>query len=140
MNDHEFTVHGDPVPWQRTGLSSRRGFYTPAATRNYEQLVADLARIAKYRAKARTITGPVALTMRFFRASARPCDIDNLAKAIQDALNGVSFKDDSQVVWSLSVKTIDPDDPRVEVEVRELPVDAWPAAKRKRVRRRSRKK
>lgn len=35
--------------------------------------------------------------------SARP-DLDNIEKAVMDALNGLAFKDDSQVVGKLSLK------------------------------------
>jgi len=46
-------------------------------------------------------------------------DIDNYQKAIFDALNGIIYKDDSQIV-DLNVSKFYSDDPRVQVSVREL--------------------
>lgn len=46
-------------------------------------------------------------------------DIDNLAKSILDALNGVIYKDDSQVVVLTLQKYYD-DDPRAEITIEEM--------------------
>ena len=45
-------------------------------------------------------------------------DADNLAKAVLDALNGIAYYDDSQVV-TLTVDKLYSDTPRVEVEITE---------------------
>ena len=89
--------------------------FTPAKTVAYESLIALAAQQAM--AGATLITGPVSLTVQMFhpiRASwskkkqadalanrVRPtikCDADNCMKAVCDALNGVAWKDDVQVV------------------------------------------
>lgn len=49
------------------------------------------------------------------RPTTKP-DIENVSKAILDALNGIAYLDDSQVV-SLSIKKFYDDNPRVEVTV-----------------------
>ena len=46
-------------------------------------------------------------------------DIDNIAKCILDALNGVAFHDDTQVVRLMMEKVYD-ERPRVEVEIKEI--------------------
>lgn len=43
-------------------------------------------------------------------------DLDNIAKAIADALNGVAYLDDSQIV-SLNVSKVYAENPRVEVSI-----------------------
>lgn len=43
-------------------------------------------------------------------------DWDNIGKGISDALNGIAWKDDSQVYWS-NVKKVYGAEPRVEVSV-----------------------
>jgi Holliday junction resolvase RusA-like endonuclease len=45
-------------------------------------------------------------------------DLDNIAKIIADSLNGVAYRDDSQIVES-SVAKFYSDFPRVEVEIYE---------------------
>lgn len=93
--------------------------YTPKATRDYEEQV----RYYYDRDVGNPPTDkPVMLTLCFNFAqpkggsvrnkrtvigtcpySSRP-DLDNVEKAIQDALNGVAFKDDSQIVAKVSLK------------------------------------
>ena len=46
-------------------------------------------------------------------------DCDNVAKIILDALNGIAYKDDSQVV-KLTIEKYFSYEPRVEVEIKEL--------------------
>ena len=46
-------------------------------------------------------------------------DIDNIVKALQDALNGLAYKDDSSIVY-LSVAKCYSEIPRVEVILREI--------------------
>lgn len=46
-------------------------------------------------------------------------DIDNYVKAILDALNGVAFRDDKQII-SLKAKKLYSDKPRTEIEIKEI--------------------
>lgn len=108
-----FRVPGDPIPkgrprTQRPGAVARRP-YTPIRTRNFESRVKDAA--AAY--QVRRIVGPVELLIvarwswpksylrkrtvleEAFKSTG--ADADNIAKAIQDALNGIAFDDDRQV-------------------------------------------
>ena len=45
-------------------------------------------------------------------------DLDNIAKAILDSLNGIAYKDDSQIV-SLLISKKYSDRPRVEIALKE---------------------
>ena len=118
----QFTVPGQPQGKGRPRFSRAGGFvrtYTPAATRSYE----DAIRIAAVRAGAEVMTGPLRMKIYACRqvpASAskrevsellagmaycttRP-DWDNLGKICSDALNGVCYEDDSQIVDARVVK------------------------------------
>ena len=87
-------VPGRPVPKGRPRVV-RGHAYTPAATVVAEHRIAFLARAVG----ARPIECPVAVRAEFFFKDGRArADIDNLAKLVLDALNGVAFKDDRQVV------------------------------------------
>ena len=79
--------------------------YTPTKTREWEHLIKLVAQ-----GKVKTLmTGPLEIDVSFFLPrpkslpkkiayhTKRP-DLDNLLKSVLDALNGVVFKDDSQVV------------------------------------------
>jgi Holliday junction resolvase RusA-like endonuclease len=99
-----------PVAWQRVQRDRRGTIYVPKRTRSYK---ADVALWASKYVKA-PITGPIKLTLHFFMARPKKPtnlyprgDIDNYAKGIQDALNGVVFVDDSQIVELTAKKMYD---------------------------------
>ena len=62
---------------------------------------------------------PVALTVHLFRPR-KAGDLDNYLKSLQDALKGVAWLDDSQVVEIHAFRHDDKDNPRVEIEILEV--------------------
>lgn len=131
-----FTIPGEPVAKGRARSFVRNGHvahYTPEKTARYENLVKLAAQQAM--GDMAPAEGAVALIVRAFmgiptswsqkkqRAAAlgeitptkRP-DLDNIVKAVKDGANGVTWKDDSQVVDVRASKRYGT--PRVEVEVR----------------------
>lgn len=131
-----FTVPGEPVAKGRARAFVRGGHvghYTPEKTVKYEKLVGDVAKQAM--GAMQPTAGACALVVRAYmgipvswsqkkqRAAAlgeitptkRP-DLDNIVKAIKDGANGVTWKDDSQVIDVRASKRYGT--PRVEVEVR----------------------
>lgn len=95
--------------------------YTDSKTRDYESKIADRAR--KAMGETPPLLSPVSVSMYFrlpvptstpqkrvasllgglVRPTKKP-DLDNLDKAVLDALNGIVYKDDSQVVTIHSKK------------------------------------
>lgn len=68
------------------------------------------------------LDGPVAVTIIVFRPRRRG-DIDNIAKAILDALNEVAYLDDGQVVQLSMTRYDDARNPRVLVRVNRVGAD-----------------
>lgn len=62
------------------------------------------------------LAGPVVASVVVYRAR-RAGDLDNSLKVLLDALNGVAFEDDSQVIEIHARREDDPSNPRVEVRV-----------------------
>lgn len=62
--------------------------------------------------------GPVAVTVRLYRPQ-RSGDLDNRLKVLLDSLNGLAWRDDSQVVELHAYRHDDKKYPRVEVEIEE---------------------
>lgn len=62
------------------------------------------------------LTGPVAVFFDVHRPRRRG-DLDNILKAVLDAMNGVAYLDDDQVVEIHAVRYDDKRAPRVEVHV-----------------------
>jgi len=109
-----FTVPGNPVPWQRA--QSRRGQrFTAPETRRFQAKVQAHAR----QARAKPLAGPVLLAVDFYRETAHACDLDNLIKTVSDALNGIAYEDDRQIVAILATKNVDRSCPRVMITVSE---------------------
>jgi crossover junction endodeoxyribonuclease RusA len=112
MTAFSFVVPGDPRPKQRPRHGNGHT-YTAAETVHAENVVKNHAR----RARAPKLLGPVVLELKFFRATRRRCDLDNLAKLVQDALNGIAYRDDDQIVSLVASKAHDAANPRTEVTV-----------------------
>lgn len=109
-----FTVDGDPVPKGRARVARGRA-YTPARTVHAENVVAW---------QARTALGPrqpsrelLSVRIVFHVGNRRRRDLDNLAKTVLDALNGIVWVDDSQIAVLDLRRRLDPACPRTEVSV-----------------------
>lgn len=131
-----FSLNGEPRGKGRPRVDTRGAFpriHTDSKTAKYERSVAKAA-MAQMVGRA-PLQGPLSVSLRFRmpiaksatkRAKAamaageiahqgRP-DLDNMAKAIFDALNGVVFVDDSQIVRSFCTKLY-AEQPGVDVRV-----------------------
>lgn len=109
--------------------------YDPAKSRDYKKYVRLTARS---QVPNKPLESPVSVLIKVYReipksfskkrrnqceeGLLRPVtrpDADNYAKSIIDGLNGVIFKDDSQIV-DLTVSKFYSKNPRVEVEIKEV--------------------
>ena len=133
----KLTVPGEPKGKARPRFSRTTGTtYTPSNTAEYESRVLYFfkmeypdwkptekpvsVRILAYYQIPKSSSMKRASQMKIgrIRPTKRP-DADNIAKAICDALNGVTYRDDAQIV-SLGVHKLYSTDPRVEVMIKEL--------------------
>ncbi|HPU35322.1 MAG TPA: RusA family crossover junction endodeoxyribonuclease [Bacillota bacterium] len=87
-----FTIPGRPVPKQRPRAGKNGNIYTPKNCREYEKAVGRAAR----EVFVNPYDGPVELQVKIYLAS-KGGDLDNYIKAISDGLNGIAWRDDSQV-------------------------------------------
>jgi len=127
------TIPGPPVGKQRARVTRTGHAYTPAKTVNYEALVKQTF-AAKYPDFV-PLSGPVRMGLWILlmpsKETARKIkkgikvyptikpDIDNVFKIIADALSGLAFVDDKQIVESDLSKHY-ADRPMVEVVIKEL--------------------
>lgn len=89
-----FFVPGIPVPKARPRVTKFGNTYTPKRTVTWEKDVADVAKTVM--GDREPVAGPVRLILDF--TGARPnADLDNLIKAVEDALNGICYVDDHQI-------------------------------------------
>ena len=104
----QFEVYGPPVGKQRARVT-KRGVFTPLKTKAFERSVKDRCRLAVHEfGVERGYEWPkhatYALVVRAYHGDRRRRDVDNVAKAVMDAMNGVGYDDDSQVTALLTWK------------------------------------
>ena len=109
-----FNIYGDPVPKKRPRFTKTGRTYTPKETMTYEAEVAKMAKSAM--GSTDPLETPVgafiyinyAIPPSYSKKRREAClnrserpkrhDIDNVAKAVLDACNGIVYIDDVQVV------------------------------------------
>lgn len=126
----EFTVYGVPLPKARPRVvrlpNGKIQTFTPDRTKAWEESIQGQA--LQHRPE-KLFEGALLLTLGFHlmrpksapkkrRYPDRRPDLDNLTKAVKDALNGVVWRDDAQIVAMLVYKQYG-DPPRVEICVEE---------------------
>lgn len=118
MAHYEFTVPGKPFGKQRPRVARTGHAYTPKETVSYENLVR-MTFVEKYPEVIPTGSPVILQVVAAFpipqswpkkkvRAAlagdicpGKP-DIDNVLKIIQDALNGIAYKDDA-LIWNATI-------------------------------------
>lgn len=107
-------MHRFPLPpsankyWRYAGGK----VYTTHEAKRYKEVVAMLARVDG----AKLLTGPVAVTVAIYRAR-KAGDLDNFLKILIDALQGICYRNDSQIVEINAMLHDDRHEPRCEVSV-----------------------
>lgn len=117
----EFSVSMEPVPKARPRVVQGRPSYTPARTAKAERRISTTARDTMMANGVTAAKGPVMLACTFIIPQAKSWpkwkkraragvlhtstpDLDNLFKLVEDALNGVAYQDDRQIVATKAVK------------------------------------
>lgn len=121
----DIVFHGTPIGKARPRFGRAKSgnivTYTPAKTTNFERDLRSLAQVAMV--GKTVIEGAVKVTITAYFShktktgwhTSRP-DLDNIVKAVLDALNGIVFDDDAAVCELVAFKKYDNDE-RVEVQV-----------------------
>lgn len=134
----EFTVAGEPVAQGRPRFSTRGSFvkaYDPAKSKDYKAYVKLVAAAAMNERSLKPFDGAISVDIKAFvsvpkskskkfREAALICEIrptkkpdcDNIAKILLDAMTGIVYEDDKQIV-KLSVEKYYDEVPRVEVAI-----------------------
>lgn len=113
----ELFIPGRPVPWARTSTHQGRRI-TPLKQRDHKTTIAENAALLVAGFTPMYPAGEPLFMDLFFcypmpkrpktsHPTGRP-DIDNLVKMVADALNGLIYADDSQVVELRAIKTYSP--------------------------------
>lgn len=115
-NSVSFFVEGNPVPKQ-SYRAVKGGGYTDPRVKNWANTVAHVAKMNMI--DKDLFTGNISVELQFFLPDKRRKDWDNLAKNVMDALNGIVYRDDSQVTMATIEKAYDKNEPGVYVLIME---------------------
>lgn len=128
----KIVIPGKPMAKQRPRLG-KVGVYTPNPTLNYENFV----KWCFKESSGKMLNGEIIVMIKAYfpvlksvskkqrekmlqdeiKPAKKP-DLDNIAKIVLDSLNGLAYKDDSQVV-KMQIEKYYSDSPRVEVYLKE---------------------
>ncbi len=120
-----FIVKGKPVGKQRPRFTKLGHCYTPKETKDYENCIKRAYIIASNNFK---FEKDVQIIVRVYYLKAKSNksnyvnikpDLDNVIKVVLDALNGIAYADDKQVINIQGMKVWTDIEPFVEVEVHE---------------------
>lgn len=78
----------------------------------------DVAILAK-RQGAKILFGDLSVTFRVFRPK-KIGDLDNRLKISQDALKGICFEDDRQIIEIHAFRFDDKENPRIEIDIKKV--------------------
>lgn len=71
--------------------------------------------------KRKPVTSPLQVSVTVYFGTKRKADVDNFNKLWLDALTGIVYEDDSQIEELTVRRAYDKANPRLEIEVNELP-------------------
>jgi len=77
----------------------------------------DYAYQAKQQHKKPPLEEDLSIGLKIYHKDKRKHDIDNYCKLVFDALNGILWKDDNQIIELIIQKYIDKEKPRLEIIV-----------------------
>lgn len=133
MMQTEFKVDGEPQGKARPRVT-RYGVYTPKKTVEYEKSIKNaflsaggrmtespvkVSVLAYYKIpKSASKAKSAAMNAGEIMPTKKP-DLDNIAKCVCDALNGIAYKDDAQICV-LSVRKLYSAEPHIEVKISEI--------------------
>lgn len=110
----EFKIPIKPKAKARPRFSKFGGAYTPKETKQYEEFITNYVK-SKYKDSPLSFALSVSFIFCFKHKTkrsaniARP-DLDNLIKAVCDALNGILWDDDSLIAHMSALKVYDDED------------------------------
>ena len=103
---------------------SHSGAYDPERSKSFKEVIAWHARTEAFRQGLRNpVDGPISIRLIFRmgkngkeRFHTKRPDVDNLAKAVKDALKGIVYADDSQIVEAHLYKQYGGPEVRIEIQ------------------------
>jgi Holliday junction resolvase RusA-like endonuclease len=136
----QFTVYGEPVAQGRpraTMIDGHIRMYDPKKSRDFKEYV---KLVASEHRPEKLLEGPISLVVKVYkptlksfskkkkaaaeagqlRPTSKP-DVSNYLKLIEDALTGVIWKDDSQII-DCSISKYYSETPRTEIQIKEMDV------------------
>lgn len=121
MSTIKFSVTTEPVPFKRAMTNGKRRFNDPRYS-NFKEEIGFWAKLTMDANELALFDGAIRLHVDVFTkyepTSLKAGDVDNHLKAAMDALNGICYRDDRQIVDA--TVNIFKGDPHITIELEEL--------------------
>lgn len=114
----KLTLKTLPLSINQTYKRGKNSFYKSREAKDAQEAMGWEAR-SQYRGKP--LIGPLKLQIGFWWPDRRKHDLDNGLKLLLDSMTGILWDDDSQIREMGLSKATDKENPRIEIEVVELP-------------------
>ena len=112
------TLTGEPKSTQSIyGMNCRGKFPTRYMTVAGKRIKESYQWEAKSQWKKKPLKGPIILLVHLYFGTKRKSDIDNFNKILYDALTGIVWEDDSQIISVCTSKQYDKVNPRITLEI-----------------------
>jgi len=102
MSNLSFWVDGQPLPKQSFRVTGKGRGMTDIRIKAWQATVGtsclEACHSGPFRWEATPRNISLKVTMGFFRSNKHRCDLDNLSKAVLDAMQGIAYEDDTDVV------------------------------------------
>jgi Holliday junction resolvase RusA-like endonuclease len=121
----EFVFPGEPLTKSNAHKFYRGRVYIPKKIRDYEAALKAFAKKIMKKEKKRPTKKLVKIKIVYYYGTKRRKDLLNLPKTSCDSLNGVVYKDDSQIHQATIRKKLDRKNPRVHIVVEETRDSSW---------------
>jgi Holliday junction resolvase RusA-like endonuclease len=121
----EIVFAGDPLTKSNDHKFFRGKVYIPKRIQNYEDNLGEHAKKCMRAQRVSLFKGLVKITIVYFYKTKRRKDLQNLPKTTCDALNGIVYKDDSQIHEMHLYKHLDRKNPRVCILIEEVSDASW---------------
>jgi len=116
----QIKVSGHPIPKQSFKASTHTGKitgYTPERVKAWQNQVAMAAIQAMFDSELDMYQDELQAEIVFLLPDKKRRDLDNLSKAVLDAMNGIVYKDDKQIQKLMLSKVISKDNPGVIIRI-----------------------
>ena len=121
MSQFIILLAGNPIPHQQAlKINQRGGVYTNSKYKKMKEDFSMLLRLEANKQRFKPIKGDYSISCTIYFQNRKHCDLDNAAKGIFDAAQGILFSNDKNAAEIFLYRMYDKKNPHVEIQIEEI--------------------